>query len=228
MIRSHGAICYTRFMNYKYVAGAVALGIVILVANSEKILELYRGTVWKQATATVFWVGEPATKANGFIQNGESAWDEGWFENFGGFDDPDCRKGYYPCGFTPKENPFYIALPYDDIDHERGRKESAARIPWNNPAATGTLLKNRWVEVRTNRKSCFGQWEDVGPFEEDDVEYVFGDARMPKNMLGERAGIDLSPAMRDCLSIDGSAQVEWRHVEEQDVSQGPWRDIITR
>lgn len=216
-------------MSYRKCAvwGAVIFIGALAVGNG-KISEIYNQRIgWKEATATVFWVGEGATRENGFIQNGESAWDENWQENYGGFDDPECRKEYYPCGFIPRENPFYVALPYDDVDHERGRKVSATRIPWNDPTATETLLKNRWVEVRANGTSCYGQWEDVGPFEEDDIEYVFGDAKQPKNTLGEKAGIDLSPAMRDCLRVDGSARVQWRHVPEEKAPPGPWKDIIT-
>ncbi|TSC86116.1 MAG: hypothetical protein G01um10148_622 [Parcubacteria group bacterium Gr01-1014_8] len=181
---------------------------------------------WKTAKATVFWVGEGATEDNAFIHNSASAWDEDWEEHFGGVDDPEERCGYQPCAFTPKENPFYVALPYNDMRRDK-RKNNSDMIPWNESSARTTLLKDRWIEVRLRGKSCFGQWEDVGPHETDDVDYVFGDAEWPANEQGEWAGIDLSPAMRDCLHAGDVSEVEWRHVANEAVSQGPWLDIVT-
>jgi hypothetical protein len=182
---------------------------------------------WKHAIATVFWVGEGATDENGFIHNSASAWDVEWETHFGGLDDPDDRCGFRPCAFTPKENPFYIALPYNDLDDEGRRKANARIIPWNDPNAEKSVLKNRWVEVSRDGRSCFGQWQDVGPFNEDDATYVFGMATAPKNTDGEGAGIDLSPAMSTCLGVDGSDAVTWRHVNADAVPAGPWKDIVT-
>src|SRR5438874_2455120 len=67
---------------------------------------------WKPAIATVFWVGEGPTADNGFIANVKNAWDGEWQAHYGGVDDPHDRCGYWPCSFRPRENPFYIALPY--------------------------------------------------------------------------------------------------------------------
>ena len=181
---------------------------------------------WKGGIATVFWAGEGATDENGFISNTESAWDEEWKQHFGGEDHPECREGFSPCGFTPKENPFYVALPYNDLDDEGDKKADANRIPWNVNMSK-SVLKNRWVEVSVRGKSCFGQWEDVGPFYEDDIAYVFGSAQGPKNTEGEGAGIDLSPAMRDCLGVKDVSEVLWRHVAGGDVPSGPWKEIVT-
>ena len=66
-------------------------------------------------TATVFWIGEPGSEENGYIPNNSSAWDDLWLQHYGGVDDPSNRNGYFPANFTPKENPFYIALPYNDF-----------------------------------------------------------------------------------------------------------------
>ena len=63
--------------------------------------------------------------------------------------------------------------------------------------------------------------------EEDDFDYVFGGAPKPKNNWGLKAGIDLSPAMRDCLKLEGDYIVEWRLVGEGEVPEGPWKEIIT-
>jgi len=214
---------------YMYVGLVCLIVIIALIASRGYLVELLQAQDgWKRTTASVFWVGEDANAENDFISNAPSAWDINWQQNYGGVDDPNCREGYYPCGFVPKENPFYIALPYNDVDDEHIRKETAVHIPWNDPSATGTLLKNRWVEVRFKGKSCYGQWEDVGPNGEDDWEYVFGDAKNPSNTFGLEAGIDLSPALRDCLGADGSSEVRWRHINEEEVPNGPWKEILTR
>lgn len=183
---------------------------------------------WKTARATVFWVGESETDDNDHIANLKSAWDAKWVEHFGGIDDPDDRCGFAPCGFKPKENPFYVALPYDDMEEDGSRKVSNSFIPWNNPAAKQSLLKNRWLAVRANGITCYAQWQDVGPFENDDSGYVFGAASQPKNSKGVRAGIDLSPAVRDCLKVGGVAEVKWRHVEWHEVPDGPWKRTVTK
>jgi hypothetical protein len=183
-----------------------------------------------RCVATEFWCGEDAAADNDFISNVPSAWCDDWVESFGGVDDPHHRDGYLPAGFQPKENPFYVALPYGDYDDE-GVRPNVSRIPWHKAGPddypeNGSLLKNRWVEVRHRGRTAYGQWEDVGPNEEDDPDFVFGAAE-PKNTFGERAGIDLSPALCQYLGIDGSGNVVWRFVEADDVPRGPWSEITT-
>ena len=178
----------------------------------------------KNNVATMFWVGEKATDANDYIPNEKSSWDGNWLEHFGGIDNPYTRDGYFPVGFTPLENPFYYALPYNDLD-ENGQKESAKNIPWYNSSVGkwGSILKNRWIEIKHKNQVCYGQWEDTGPFEYDDFDYVFGN----KRPLEERAGIDLSPAFRHCLQMAGNGYVDWKFVDFEDVPDGPWKEIIT-
>ncbi len=183
---------------------------------------------WKSALATVFWVGETETEDNDHIANLKSAWDAKWVEHFGGVDDPDHRCGYDPCGFKAKENPFYVALPYDDMEENGRRKLVNSFIPWDASGAKRSLLKNRWVAIRANGITCYAQWQDVGPFEKDDAPYVFGAAATPKNRKGESAGIDLSPAVRDCLGVGGVSRVQWRHVDGREVPSGPWKRTITK
>lgn len=182
---------------------------------------------WKSAIATIFWVGEGATDDNGFIHNSESAWDEAWMTHFGGVDDPEDRCDWKPCAFAPKENPFYIALPYNDLDDNGIKKADAAVIPWNDDSEKKSVVKNRWIHVVYEGKSCYGQWEDVGPFFEDDRAYVFENAEKPRNTYGMSAGIDISPAMRDCLGVGDVSEVRWRHVTSAEVPLGPWKTIVT-
>lgn len=208
--------------------GALIASSLFVLWSKEKEEVEDRTIERKQALATVFWVGERATKENAFIANNKSAWDASWQAHYGGVDNPAKRCEYKPCAFEPGENPFYAALPYNDLDREGTRKESASRIPWfSEEMHKKSVLKNRWVEVAYRHTACYGQWEDVGPFEEDDFEYVFGGVPKPKNTWGAAAGIDLSPAMRDCLKLDGNDVVEWRFVEEKDVPEGPWKEIVT-
>jgi hypothetical protein len=189
--------------------------------------------------ATVFWVGEPANADSGYITNEVSAWDSAWLEHFGGIDDPVNRNGYHPAGFTPKENPFYFDVPYNDFDSRGVRKPDAyAVVPWANDRFWGdteSMLKNRWVKVMRNGVVCYAQWEDAGPTHYNDYPYVFGTAR-PANETAPRfangAGMDVSPAVRDCLGFQGinnaTNRLDWQFVEERDVPDGPWKTIITR
>src|SRR5581483_9702639 len=85
-------------------------------------------------TTTYFWVGEPADGDNGYIANSASTWDEQWQKHYGGVDSPSPRNGYDPAGFTPRENPFYFALPYSDIDGKGNRRPTAANCPLANSA----------------------------------------------------------------------------------------------
>lgn len=182
---------------------------------------------FKKTITTVFWVGEGATGDNGFIDNYGSYWDSNWLKHFGGVDSPLHRKGFFPASFTPKQNPFYVALPFAEVDANGNFKEIAKRIPGYG-SSKEPLTKNRWVEIRYNGKSCFAQWQDVGPFEENDFEWVFGNAAKPRNQTGLKAGLDISPAAAQYLGIKDSAKTEWRFVEAPAVPDGPWKAIVTR
>jgi len=175
-----------------------------------------RYTLHKDITVTVFWVGEEATDENNFIPNSQSAWDENWSDHYGGIDDPNNRISYYPKNFTPKENPFYFALPYNDFD-EKGSKS----IDKDEP-----IFKNRWIRIVKGNKIAYAQWEDVGPFEEDDADYVLGNSR-PINKINNNAGLDVSPAVRDYLGLKDIDIIDWQFVDFEDVPEGPWTEIIT-
>lgn len=187
----------------------------------------YEYPLHENITATVFWAGEDADSSNDFIHNRSSAWMADWVAAYGGIDHPEMRCGYVPCDFTPKENPFYIALPFSDYT-EKGMKpiEKLRVVPWYEESIkTGeSLLKNRWIEVTYKDSHAYAQWEDVGPFESDDAGYVFGTSEPKSN----RAGLDMSPALADYLGIEGRAQVSWRFIDATDVPAGEWTKIITR
>jgi len=183
-----------------------------------------RYPVHKRINATVFWVGEAATLENDYIPNDHSLWDAAWQEHYGGIDNPNDRNGFYPAGFVPKENPFYCALPFADYT-EQGLSPRLEEIPWHRPITVGqeSLLKNSWIRVMAQGKTVYCQWEDVGPFNTDDWDYVFGSGQ-PKYAA---AGIDVSPAVRDFLGLTGRSIVDWQFVNEEHVPSGPWKEIVT-
>lgn len=183
----------------------------------------------RQVTTTVFWVGEPADADNGYIANAMSAWDDQWQDNYGGVDDPKNRNGYFPSSFTPKENPFYIALPYSDLTDSGKRKASAENCPLSSNVALRRFswCKNSWIAISSHAKTVYAQWEDVGPFETDDTAYVFG-TQSPRNRYGVHAGLDVSPAVRDYLGLSDVDTAHWKFVGESEVPVGPWKQIVTK
>jgi hypothetical protein len=137
---------------------------------------------------TVFWIGEMAG-GNNPVPNQASAWDLNWSQNYGGMDLPDSgsRRGFLPVTFVPRQNPFYCALPYNDVANGRTKLEAPQIIPWFNRAfvrSGQTVLKDRWIVIRKGPRTCYAQWEDVGPFQTDNWAYVFGNERPRPNLNG--------------------------------------------
>jgi hypothetical protein len=181
---------------------------------------------FKSTITTLFWVGEPSNAENASIPNHESYWDPDWKAHYGGVDDPKRRKGYWPAKFRPRENPFYVALPYGEFTDADRLKREAKDIPWYRPGLS-PLLKNHWVEIRRGDGLCFAQWEDVGPCGEDDFDYVFGTAPRPLNAFDAKAGLDVSPAVWHYLGMRDNSLTDWRLIEAADVPDGPWTEIVT-
>ncbi len=189
---------------------------------------------WKtHVTCTIFWIGETPTDRNP-TPNHMSSWDQNWKTNFGGFDDPEPANRianhttgeFRPKAFTPKLNPFYVALPYNDVvSHARHKPEASRVIPWfakMRPEPGQTVCKGRWVQIFRGGRSCYAQWEDCGPWVTDDWEFVFGN-KPPKTKQNGAAGIDLSPSIRDYLGLKSGDKVHWRFVEAGQVPFGPWK-----
>jgi len=189
---------------------------------------------WKlHVTCTIFWIGEAPAGRN-TTPNYKSSWDQQWSSNFGGYDDPEPSNrvanfssgDFRPKNFTPKLNPFYVALPYNDVQGWGQHKPEASRvIPWfarMNPEPGKTVCKGRWIQIYNGSRSCYGQWEDCGPWVTDDWEFVFGN-KPPKTTENGSAGIDLSPAIRDYLGLRSGQKVHWRFVESSQVPYGPWK-----
>jgi hypothetical protein len=161
-------------------------------------------------TSTVFAVGENAVEGGG-IDNYRSAWDSRWLEHFA-------------SGLG--QNPFYVALPVNDVTSDHSTKpEARSWIPWFREAFIRegqSVCKGRWVRIQKGNRTCYAQWEDCGPFRTDCWDYVFGRGIPDPNRNGN-AGIDVSPAVRDYLNLQGIDQVSWKFCEFREVPPGgPW------
>jgi hypothetical protein len=174
---------------------------------------------------TTFWIGETSS-GNNPVPNEASAWDLNWSRDYGGLDLPQSgdRQGFLPAKFVPRQNPFYIALPYNDVAGGKTKSEAAQIIPWFKATfvrSGQTVLKGRWLAVRKGNRTCYAQWEDVGPFQTDHWEYVFGTDR-PRPNLNRGAGLDISPAVRDYLQVQQTDTTDWKFIESAEVPPGPW------
>ena len=189
---------------------------------------------------TMFYVGELPSADNGYIDNLSSSWASNWVATFGCVDDPILRVGYLPANcfsngqMGPLENPFYVALPFGDYD-QNGPLPQVNEIPWYQDqdgnrvyAEGGSLLKNRWVEViytdpqTQQNKTAYAQWQDVGPFRDNDGAYVWGEAKSQYEV-----GLDVSPAVNDYLGLNGRGYTSWRFVEADQVPDGWWKAVVT-
>jgi hypothetical protein len=182
----------------------------------------------KEIVTTVFWIGEKPTENNP-VPNRSSSWDANWTKNYGGLDDPEKshRHDFAPAKFTPRQNPFYCALPYNDKATNGHRPEAPRVVPWFREAYQGpgvSTCRSRWVAIRKGNKIAYAQWEDAGPFRTDHWQYVFGNER-PKPNLNKGAGLDVSPAVRDFLGLEGTDVTDWKFVEFSEVPHGPWAKL---
>lgn len=187
---------------------------------------------WKSdIITTTFWVGsESRSQASG---NDSACWDSNWAEHFGGFDDPKSaariaeKDDYRPRAFEPRLNPFYFALPYNDVTKDGTQPEARTVVPWFKTAFMQegqSVLRDRWIAIRNraNGRIAYAQWSDCGPFRTDHWQYVFGNER-PRPNAGGGAGLSVSPSVRDFLGLEATDTTDWRFVEVREVPLGPWR-----
>jgi hypothetical protein len=202
--------------------------------------------------STTFWVGEIFDPNASDGSQVISTYDTNWYANYGGCDGViasnacgtekrTSSNGYFPVKMTPKQNPFYLDLPFDDINDPGAYARRGTVIPWAKSATYAgnvhnpnvSLMKNRWVELKKGGATCYGQIEDAGPGQYNDANYVFGkkNAR-PANKEYGGAGLDVSPALNGCLKfaeLDGDTDhVSWRFVPTSQVPAGPWKHLVTR
>lgn len=179
---------------------------------------------WKRdIRTTIFHVGGRGGQK-------QSAWDKDWAGTFGGTDEPSPANrtpDFRPAAFIPRQNPFYCALPYNDLSRGTTKPEAARVIPWFKAAFERpgqSVCQNRWIAIRNprNGRVAYAQWSDCGPYGGTQAGYVFGLDR-PKPARKGGAGLDVSPALRDFLGIPNTSLTDWRFVELRDIPPGPWR-----
>jgi len=201
--------------------------------------------------ATTFWVGEIFDPHAADGSQVTSTYDAHWMTRYGGCDGViaagvcaterrTAANGYFPTRMTPRQNPFYLDLPFDDVNNAAAFRIRAQVIPWAHDPGYGgqaddpsfSYMKNRWVALTHEGHTCYGQIEDAGPGQYADARYVFGrgDGR-PTNTRYNGAGLDVSPALNGCLGFadlngDGD-RVNWRFVDRAAVPAGPWTQVIT-
>jgi hypothetical protein len=177
---------------------------------------------WKVGIiTTVFWIGEGSTPISS-MTNRQSAWDMNWVHNNGGADDPGDMSGYASASHASMLNPFYVALPFNDLAYP---DKTARWLPngWYKGYRHGdrpvSSCQGRWIEIKIPRtgRYCFAQWEDVGPIGTDDAEYVFGPSRPSASR-----GLDVSPAVAKYLGFESTTITSWRFVDDGDVIPGMW------
>lgn len=201
--------------------------------------------------ATTFWVGEIFDPHSPDGSQVISTYDAHWMKHYGGCDGVVTRgrcetqrrvaaNGFFPTRMTPRENPFYLDLPFDDVNNAAAFSQRARLVPWaNDPGYAGhahdpafSYMKNRWVKLMRDGRTCYGQIEDAGPGDYNDHRYVFGaDNHRPASRLYNRAGLDVSPALTGCLvfsELNGDDdRVNWQFVDAVDVPHGPWTRLVT-
>ena len=146
-----------------------------LIAHSSADVFPWRTNI----VTTVFWVGEQQVSGKTSPQH-ESVWDKDWLKNYGGVDDPEraARRDYIPISSGPRQNPFYCALPYNDVEQGNFKPEAPNVIPWFKQVHHGpgrSPCKDRWVAIRKGDRICYAQWEDSGPFRTDHFHARFSE-----------------------------------------------------
>ena len=180
---------------------------------------------WKSGIITTeFWIGEGGSAISS-TDNVGSAWDENWRTSNRGTDNPNDRNGYAPADHAPTVNPFYVALPFNDLALSRRSASVASRVVapstegWeagfrlqgplggNEECAGARLLcamGGRWPAGFRSPRICFWKRTTVDTL--------------------TRAGLDVSPAVFQYLGLDGSKNrlTSWKFVDDEDVPPGQW------
>ena len=201
--------------------------------------------------ATTFWVGEIFDPRAPDGSQVTSTYDAHWMLHYGGCDGAvtggTCEtqrrvaaNGFFPTRMIPRENPFYLDLPFDDVNNAAAFSQRARVIPWADDRGYAghahdpsfSYMKNRWVKLMRDGRTCYGQIEDAGPGAYDNYRYVFGTGnRRPASRLYHGAGLDVSPALTGCLGFSelngDDNRVDWQFVDAAGVPPGPWTRLVT-
>ena len=105
--------------------------------------------------ATTFWVGEIFDPHSPNGSQVISTYDARWMHHYGGCDgvvtagrcETERRvaaNGFFPTRMTPRENPFYLDLPFDDVNNAAAFSQRAQVIPWaDDPGYAGHATTRR-------------------------------------------------------------------------------------
>ena len=153
-----GFFCFALFIVYDPALAAQTKAVTEkgrpLIRKSSPSLPAQRYP-WKTSiVTTVFWIGEQPG-GNNLVPNRTSAWDKRWTKSYGGFDDPNPahRSNYIPVKFTPQQNPFYCALPYNDKAHTGHRPEAPRVVPWFKEAYRDPLFPRAKIDGSQSAKA---------------------------------------------------------------------------
>ena len=154
-------------------------------------------------------------------------WDTHWVRDNGGNDTVYEMSGYASANHASALNPFYVALPFNDLAHPDAARKwmpagwiSAAKTDPASNAKPASACQDRWIEIKNRYgRVCFAQWEAAAPEPADDALYVFGDDAVKPR---EKIGLRVSPAVAKYLGVDGTTFTSWRFVDDQDVLPGMW------
>jgi len=70
---------------------------------------------------------------------------------------PSARRDYIPVAYIPKQNPFYCALPYNDVTKDQFKPEAQLVIPWFKQSYTGpgqSVCRHRWIAIRKGNRAA--------------------------------------------------------------------------
>ena len=104
--------------------------------------------------ATTFWVGEIFDPNAADGSQVYSTYDAQWEAHYGGCDGvpvgSDCRterrtaaNDYFPTAMSPRQNPFYLDLPFDDINDDAAFHQRGQVIPWAGEPAYAKDINDR-------------------------------------------------------------------------------------
>ena len=91
-----------------------------------------------------------------------------------------ARRNYIPVAFVPRQNPFYCALPYNDVEHGQFKPEAPLVIPSFKQSYSGpgqSVCRHRWIAFAKGTASATRSGKIAGHF-----------ARIIFNMFSETNG----------------------------------------
>ncbi len=182
---------------------------------------------WKtNIITTEFWIGEGSTPISS-TTNVASSWDEDWRANNHGSDSPWNRNGYASGSHASTLNPFYVALPFNDLafpDKARrwlpdGWYLAARRMASRSPPARTAGLRSRTRAATSASRSgrMSGRYATT--------TRNTSSARSARSALATTMPVSTShrPWRNTLASRTKTARrPPWRFVDDEEVRPGAW------